>query len=209
VAFIVEDGSVVANANAYAAVAYVDTYHDDRGHGSWAAFDDTKKQQCIVRATDYINKRFGRRFRGIRVHRGQVLQWPRFNVFDDDGLILYNSDELPEELKQATAEYALRAGLVGELAPDPIAVVPPQDLTPDTPTTRTELTGGLIKRVSEKVDVIEETKSYQTIEDIASGGRNKGGFSSTVSDGNIPEYPAADLLLEILLTTNKRRLARG
>lgn len=207
--FVVEDGSAKVDATAYCAVVFADTYHDDRGHGSWAAFTDDKKKQCIVRATDYIDKRFGRRFRGRRVQRSQARQWPRVDVMDDDRMLLYTAQEMPRELQEACAEYALRAGLVGELAPDPMAVVPPQDLSPDSPTVLTEWAGGQVKRTSEKVDVLEETKSFTTAEDRIGSSRGKAQTNSLVAMENLPEYPAADLLLEVLLTVGKRRLARG
>lgn len=42
-AFVVEDGSGIANANAYITVAYADEYFSDRGNADWAGMaDDTK-----------------------------------------------------------------------------------------------------------------------------------------------------------------------
>ena len=209
-AFVVEDGTGLNNANALIDVAFADNYHSDRGRASWAAFNTTKKQQCIIAATDYIEKRFGRKFKGSKTFPlQQALYWPRFNVYDDDRNLICMASEIPLRLKMATAEYALRAGLIGELAPDPMPLVPPQDLSPSTPTINTEFQGGLVKRVSEKVDVIEETKSYQTIEDVTSASQARQGLTSLVTTANLPEYPAADLLLEELVTVGRRRLARG
>jgi hypothetical protein len=209
VAFVVEDGSGLTNSTSYADVAFADNYHADRGHGSWAALNNTLKQQCLIRATDYVDKRFGRRFRGNRVRRTQARQWPRYNVFDAQRLLIVMSDEVPWQVEQAVAEYALRAALVGELAPDPIPNVPRQDLSPATPVVPTEYTGGQVKRVSEKVDVIEETKSYQGPEDLTVASRNKNSLSTLVTDGFIPEYPAADMLLEELMTSGQRTVTRG
>jgi hypothetical protein len=216
VAFVPETGEGLETANAYIDVAFADSYHADRGHISWDALGLSdppailaKKQQCIVRATDYVNKRFGRRFRGVKQNRRQALEWPRMNAYDNDGYSLADIDEIPRALQAAIAEYALRAALVGELAPDPIPVVPRQDLGVEEPTVETTYAGGQVSRVSEKVDVIEETVSYMTPIQMASVGRNKTILSTLVSDAMIPEYPAADMLLEELLTSQRRTVARG
>lgn len=208
-AFTPEDGSGLDTANAYADVSYVDSYHADRGHASWAGLDTAIKQTCIVRATDYIDKRFGRKFRGQRRRREQELEWPRYNAFDDDGFLLADVDTVPRQLKKACAEYALRAAVYSELAPDPLLVVPLQDFTgDDLPEPADELPATAIREKSEKVDVVEESVAYQSpTQRYASGGRPP--TSSLVATGDIPTYPAADLLLEELLTMGQRKLVRG
>ena len=45
VAFIVEDGTNVENANAYVTLEYADAYFTDRGNDSWLAFTTEQKQQ--------------------------------------------------------------------------------------------------------------------------------------------------------------------
>lgn len=115
-AFVVEDGTGVADANAYITVAWADAYHTDRGNASWAG-NDAVKQQAIVRATDYIETRWEGRFKGSQEHLDplQPLQWPRLYVYDLNGLPVAG---IPVALMRATAEYALRA-LSAALAPDP------------------------------------------------------------------------------------------
>lgn len=66
--FIVEDGSGIVNANALVSETFVDTYFLDRGITTWTGVAAIK-QQAIIKATDYIKKRFGLRFRG-------ALQFP-------------------------------------------------------------------------------------------------------------------------------------
>ncbi len=47
--FVVEDGTGLANANAYIAVAFADSYFADRGIQKWADVTDASlKQQAIV-----------------------------------------------------------------------------------------------------------------------------------------------------------------
>lgn len=115
-AFTVEDGTGKADANAYIAVADVDAYFTLRGITAWTG-SNTVKEQAIVRATDYIETRWGPRFLGIPEFPDtpQALSFPRLYIFDRSGLQI---EGVPDKLKKATAEYALRA-LTATLMPDP------------------------------------------------------------------------------------------
>ena len=114
-AFVTEDGTGLALANGYVTVAFADAYFLDRGNAIWAAVaTDAEKEQAIVRATDYIDKRFGIRFKGVKQSSDQGLEWPRAGAVDNDGYVF---DDVPRNLEKATAEYALRA-LSATLAPD-------------------------------------------------------------------------------------------
>lgn len=106
-AFIVEDGTIVVDANAFAAVAFVDAYFADRAIAAWTGVQAVK-EAAIIKATDYINNRF--LFKGDKVDDDQALEFPRMVCDVDIGM--------PIKLQKATAEYALRA-LSGPLAPDP------------------------------------------------------------------------------------------
>lgn len=113
-AFVVETGAGLANANAYITVAYFKTYHTDRGNGFSAS--DKVLEHNIIKATDYIDQRWRGKFVGFRENITQSLEWPRVSAFYSDGRI---AADIPREVQQATAEYALRS-LTGELAPDPV-----------------------------------------------------------------------------------------
>lgn len=114
-AFTVEDGTGLAAANAYISAAFADTYFLDRGNATWAAVATSAlKEEAIVRATDYLDKRFGIRFKGVKQSSDQGLEWPRAGAVDNDGYVF---DDVPRNLEKATAEYALRA-LSATLAPD-------------------------------------------------------------------------------------------
>lgn len=208
-AFVVETGDGLTDSNSYISVDYFTSYHTDRGHSSIGTLTDNVIQQICIRATDYIDKRFGRKFRGIRRSHTQGLSWPRLSAYTDDRYLLADIDEIPRRLQQACAEYALRAAVYSELAPDPLLTVPTQDFTEATlPTPATDAAPGGISSLTEKVDVIEESTTYETHTSLApSPGKNIA--SSLVSSGNIPEYPAADMLLEELLNNNRRTLIRG
>ena len=77
--------------------------------------DFDAQRQCIVLGTDYVNNRFGGRFRGIRLVSTQALEVPRYGAYDDEGTLL---EGVPAELVRAVAEYALRAR-AATLLPDP------------------------------------------------------------------------------------------
>lgn len=115
-AFVVEDGTGLANSNALADVAFVDAYHADRGVAAWAALTTPAKQAAIVAATDYIHARWAERLRGEQSRVGiQALDFPRVDIGYDG---VYD-DSVPYPVQQAVALYALRASS-GPLAPDPV-----------------------------------------------------------------------------------------
>jgi len=60
---IAEDGTGVSGANAYTTRAFVDPYFVDRGTTAWTGSDDVK-DEAIINATDYIERRWGLRFLG-------------------------------------------------------------------------------------------------------------------------------------------------
>ena len=68
-AFTIEDGSGVLGANTYMTVAEVSTYLTDRGRETaWDAATAAVAQAALIEATDYIEQRFGDRFKGIKLH---------------------------------------------------------------------------------------------------------------------------------------------
>ena len=106
-AFTVEDGTGLADANAYISVEDATLYHADRRNDAWDAVDDSDRQVAIILATDYIDLVF--RFRGQRRTTTQALQWPRSLITTRDMLDLVPDDAVPAEVEKATAELALAA----------------------------------------------------------------------------------------------------
>ena len=113
-AFIVEDGTGVADANSYATVEFADAYFAERAVTTWAG-DEPTKQAALIKATDYIESRNTTKFRGVPKSDTQTLSWPRDYAYNAYGTEL---TLVPKTLQKACVEYALRA-LSGELAPDP------------------------------------------------------------------------------------------
>ena len=65
---VVETGAGVRGANAYVNAAYVTAYLTARGReteNSWSTADSAVQEAGIVAATDYVDKRFGPKFKGI------------------------------------------------------------------------------------------------------------------------------------------------
>ena len=141
-AFTVEDGTGLAASNAYVSVAYVDSYFLDRNNTAWVG-STAAKQGAIIKATDYIETRWGARFKGRKTNISlpQALSFPRVNLVDRSG---YYITDIPEKLKKACAEYALRA-LTTELLPDPTI----------------DDSGLAIANKREKVGPLEEETQYQ------------------------------------------------
>jgi len=198
-----------AAQNAYVPEATVDTHHIDRNNTAWFDFTSPEKQAAIIRASDYVDKRFGRRFRGVRRSFDQGLEWPRIDAVDEDG---YSFPESPKQLEKAIAEYALRAALCGTLAPDPLLPVPKQNLESGQ-TDRTQEPSGEITRKLEKVGPIQEETYYRAPSQAATSNPSAGARSvqsGLVNDYVIPEYPEADMWLEELIESSSSiRLARA
>jgi hypothetical protein len=111
-AFIVEDGTVVAEANSYASVEFADALLASLGKTSWTSAILAKKQECLVSATAYMDTIFAERYKGSVIDRLQALEWPRKNIPN------IPITEMPILLKKACALYAYRA-LTAVLLPDP------------------------------------------------------------------------------------------
>ena len=129
---IVELGSIVAGAESYVTVAEADTYHANRSNTAWTGADAVK-EAALGRAAAYLDGHYRARWKGIRVHPvTQPMEWPRIGcvIVEDSGSLWHTghdagyggplcvpSDTIPQRLKDAQCELALRA-LSGELAVD-------------------------------------------------------------------------------------------
>lgn len=111
---IIEDGSNVPNAEAYASVDYADTYFAARGVTAWAALDTDVKEINLRKGADYMLATYRDMWAGYRynmrngVHARQAQDWPRVDVFIDQYTYIQNN-EIPDEVKKANCELALRA----------------------------------------------------------------------------------------------------
>lgn len=100
-AIIVEDGSIVANANSYVTRAELIAFAADRGV---TVTDDATADGYLINATDYLES-YAERFKGSRVSRDQSLSWPRSGVVIDG--FEWAETEIPRQLELAQMLVAL------------------------------------------------------------------------------------------------------
>lgn len=110
-ALVVEDGTVVPEAEALCSVEFADAHFDKRGNTAWLDLDESVKEAALRRATDYLEDVYGPRFQGARVSAAQALSWPR------KGVTLSTADSVPSRVQRACAELAAKA-VAGELLAD-------------------------------------------------------------------------------------------
>ena len=92
---IIEDGSIVADANSYVTVIELDTYCSNRGI-TLSATTEAEKEALSFKAMDYIECNV---YQGYKTNTGQSLQFPRYPVYIDNQLI--DSNAIPATLKKA------------------------------------------------------------------------------------------------------------
>ena len=146
-----EDGTIVTNANAYANAADAIAYQTDRGRQAWLDATTEVQEAALIRATDYIETRFGRRFIGAPVGDVQELAWPRTSARYPRTGNPFPNDEVPEDVLNATILYADQVIGPG----DDLALMTELAITPEL-----DATGRTVISKREKVDVLEEATTY-------------------------------------------------
>jgi len=111
-ALTVETGTGVPGADSYISLADANTYVSNHGNSAvWSAATDATKEQTLRLATQYIDLKYGDRFKGYKTWNTQAkrqnLQWPRGGAIDNDGYE-YPDDAMPACLVSAVVEAALR-----------------------------------------------------------------------------------------------------
>ena len=107
---VVESGSGSATAESYISVEDASAYFNNRGVTTWDALDEGEataaREQALRKATDYIDSHY--QWEGSRVYPlVQALDWPRYGVWAKEEYV--DDDEIPEPLKRACAELALKS----------------------------------------------------------------------------------------------------
>lgn len=103
-ALTVEDGSNVADADAYISLADAEDYYLEYQGAAWdATISDTLKEAAIRRAARYLNAMW---WKGERTHkRNQAMAWPRYGATDCDGTLIPQG-VVPVEIVNANALLA-------------------------------------------------------------------------------------------------------
>jgi hypothetical protein len=101
------------DSNAYCSLVEANDYHSTRGFNSaWTGeTDDAKKEMSIIWATRLIDAHFMQQFIGRRASWTQALCWPRWYSGDLESSLFadgrpINGQEIPKQVKDATAEFA-------------------------------------------------------------------------------------------------------
>jgi hypothetical protein len=102
-ALIIEDGTGLADADAYISVVDFKAYCDGRGM-SYAGKSDTDIEISLRKAAAYIDT--VKRYKGSRISASQALEFPRSGLSDFGGLTITG---VPKRVKDASAELAFKA----------------------------------------------------------------------------------------------------
>lgn len=102
---IIEDGSIVANANSYVTVSGVNSYATAYGYSEWSdtAITDTIKEQAVLKAMRYIETLD---FSGVKQEATQPLAFPRKELVDGDSYEV-STNFIPQKLINAVCEAAM------------------------------------------------------------------------------------------------------
>ena len=138
-ALIVEDGSIVANADTYIslanAITFLTNYYGeyDAEAAAFLGYKTTRQELILRQATYTMDRKYRKRWKGYKRVQTQSLDWPRVDVVDEDDYDI-PEDTIPRRLQRAELEIAKR------IAND-VAIFEDQSR------------GGMVK--SEKVDVLQ------------------------------------------------------
>ena len=149
-ALIKETGAIVTDANAYANAADSIAYQTDRGRQAWLDATTEVQEAALVRATDYIEGRYGQKFIGKPIGDVQELAWPRLLAVYPRTGNAFPTDEVPEDVLDATILYAEQ--VIGPDGDD-LELMTELSIIP-------EVASSNVKSKREKVDVLEESTQF-------------------------------------------------
>lgn len=107
---IVEDGTVVEDANSYTSIAFADAYHALYSNSDWTG-DQATKETALVIACQTLDLLYGSKFKSFKIDAAstgqtQSLLWPRYAFYDQYANYRAQAD-IPVELQKAQAELAM------------------------------------------------------------------------------------------------------
>lgn len=108
-----------ADANSYATKAEADTYHQAHlSSSTWDDADTDTRNRALVMATRLLDEHL--EWTGDVASDDQALLWPRSDMFYASGVEI-PSDEIPQKLKEATAELARQLIAADRTADDDVS----------------------------------------------------------------------------------------
>lgn len=120
---IVEDGTIVPDANSYVDLDYADAYFATRRVAGWAELTVDQQEGALINATDFVEITYGSSFKGSMIEPlTQSLSWPRTGVVLVAGVNIPD-DEIPKRLKDAVCDLALKVSQGTELIQDQDRIV--------------------------------------------------------------------------------------
>lgn len=115
-ALIIEDGTIVDNANSYVTDAEYTSFAQLRGYTIGSSGSERERE--LIKAMDYLEG-LRHRYKGYKASRSQPLQFPRVGVYFDnygqDGVVIYKELKLAQmELAKVSREFDLLPNSLNE-----------------------------------------------------------------------------------------------
>ena len=109
-----------SNANTYCTRADATQYDDNHPQSSttWSGASDDLKDQSLLMATRLMDEHIA--WTGAPSDVVQVLNWPRVGMWDRNGNSM-DSDSIPNDLRDATAEFARQIIAADRMADDAVS----------------------------------------------------------------------------------------
>lgn len=112
-ALVVEDGTGLADADSYVAVAdvtsYLTQYHPAADVTTWTALTTAEQERCCRYAARWTDSTYGSRLPGCRINATMARLFPRLQAQDWEGYAI-EDDDVPTCWLQANCEMAFRVG---------------------------------------------------------------------------------------------------
>lgn len=186
--FIIEDGIGRRHANSYSSVDFARDYSATRGRTEFDALTEDAVEVLLVRATDYIELRWGQRFPGTKQVASQGLSFPVTGGYDAKGNKISG---VPLVICRATVELAQRATGLDRLLPDPPSPFPSKDTSGGTADIKT----GEVASETKTVGPLTKTTTY-----AHSGVQSARVVTSAHLSGiTIQEYPEVVQMISTLI----------
>ena len=109
-----------SNANVYCTRTDATQYDDNHPQSgtTWSGASNDLKDQALLMATSLLDEHID--WTGAASDTVQVLNWPRVGMWDRNGNAM-DSDSIPAELRDATAEFARQIIAADRMADDAVS----------------------------------------------------------------------------------------